>query len=309
MRASPRLVVLTLLSCVLAAPATAQQASAGVDAACAAKCQQVYDRDMRAADAKLSGKDYYVAMGSGDCPAPWKTPNTANACLVTFLDCDGNCGSFECKAKCRAALQPCCYANDIGNRAHDRDVCLAACPKGPTAPTASTAPKRMLTPAELEPRSDTRDVGMSPEDYDNWRRTRALDEVQGKLSEMKGAFAVVSGGQGHLWVVKANGERLRLADDLAGWLRLIERGFKTPNEELAYGSAQDKAYERLRAMGFAADDAVHIAESIALGGGFPAGKAMYFPPNGQWPAEMLRYRVSSEHSSVRGTINGGGDFI
>lgn len=303
MRASPGVFVFVLLSC--AVPAAAQVTPPGVDAACAATCQQQFGP--RTASSR---KFRIEPQGGGDCPTPWNT--TTNACVASFLSCFGKCGLYDdaCKAPCYAPVQACCSANAALNATHYLEVCLAACPKGPAAPTTSMAPRRMTTPPEPElERSATRDVGMSPEDYDNWRRTRALDEVQAKLSEMKGAFAVVSGGQGRIWIVKANGERVKLNDDLAGWLRLAERGAKTPEEQRVALSASESAMARLREMGFAPDDAGHIVDSITLSRGFPAGQAMYFPPNGRWPAEMLKYRTSSEHASIRGTINGGGDFI
>lgn len=274
----------------------------GVDQACAATCDEAFARDTKVVE---STRYWLGRSGGGVCPTPWNT--NVNECTTAFLSCIGKCGLYDeaCSAPCVAPVQACCQANARTNATHSLEVCLAACPKAaPEAPNRMSASPRL--PVERTP---GREVAGPAGADDDWRRTQALDSVQASLREMDGAFAVVSGGQGRLWIVKRNGERLKLADDLAAWLRTVERGWKSPAEKAAVSAASDVAYEKLRALGFAQEDAAHIVDSVALSHGFAAGEVFYFPPNGGWPAQMLKYKASSEHSTIRGTINGGGDFI
>lgn len=282
----------------------------GLDVACVAKCQQTYDEHVTVAASKLSAKRYFVGPSASECPTPWDT--TRSVCAATFYACDGKCGVYDaaCKAPCFSALQPCCQAADIGNAAHAREVCLAACPKSAAPPEPPARPARMTTPPEpTVERSMTREITVPREDFDSWRRSRALDQVQSSLWDMKASFAVVSGGDGRIWIVKSNGERVQLSTELAAALRLCERGYRNQSEERAYEAASVSSLALLRTMGFGPEDAGHIVYSIKMSGSFKPGEVMYFPPDGRWPKEMLQLRASSEHSSIRGTINGGGDFI
>lgn len=90
-------------------------------AACAAKCLRQYDREVAWAKAG--------SWAWSDCPSPWNVPT--NACVTTWMACDGKCGLYEtaCKKPCMQALQPCCRANALFNAAHSRDQCLQQCPK------------------------------------------------------------------------------------------------------------------------------------------------------------------------------------
>ncbi len=65
--------------------------------------------------------------------------------------------------------------------------------------------------------------------------------------------------------------------------------------------------------GFSIDDINTIFLAIQtedINDAFQPGHVLNFPKSGGWPPEIVKkFSASSEHSSIRGTINGGGDFI
>lgn len=321
---------LLLVTCILVAvpfpdEALAQAPPPGSDAACAAKCEQQYDRGMKWADETRSTKGYYMGLASSNCPSPWQSPATANACLVAWSDCDGNCSQPACKTACKATLQTCCYAVDTSNRAHDRDVCQAACAKSapvvqplPPSPSGVGAATSRPAPPAVE------QVMRETVDRDR-QRQQAFAEVERGLRASNGNVAVVSGGDGRLWVVLSGGARVLLPPALAQLLR--------SKDAWAMLGQSSWAEAQLASMGIPADATASILKGAGGGGpsvndyvNFTPGQVIYFLPDtslstcvatepparadmGLESIALGMRRRSSEHGSCRGTINGGGDFI
>lgn len=302
-----------------------------VESACAAKCQQGYDRAMNIAADKVARKVYYAGLMSQDCPAPWQAKTTTNACVAAFFACDGKCGLYDdrCKAPCKLALQTCCNANDTANIAHERDVCLQTCSAAP-APAAGAVPPP--PPPAIDsgtPRLDkmaewttmltatTRMLealgsgieGWDLERLNNVRRSLAFTQVMATLGRDDGRFAMVSGGQGRIWIVMANGRQIPLSGDTAALLRTGMGG----------GSEVELVMKKLTDAGLNLEDAYTIYKNVSVypmanpthrfGEDFKPGDVWYFPTADGWSSEVRGARASSEHASIRGTINGGGDFI
>ncbi len=293
-----------------------------VDSACASKCQQAYDRAMNIAADKVGRRRYYAAPGASDCPAPWQATTTTNACVAAYFACDGKCGTYDdkCKAPCLSALQTCCHANDTANIAHERDVCLQTCSAAP-APAAGAVGKGATTDA----RSDWaalfdstttmlkalgQDAGsLDPARLNEVRRSLAFVQVTAAMAMNNGKFSLVSGGQGRLWLIKRDGTQVQIDPAMARDLRGLPSGL-TGAESLA---RSEKVHLYFQNLGFSYKEAIDIWNGMALastGRPFVPGEFMVFPADGGWPKELKgRLLASSEHASIRGTINGGGDFI
>lgn len=292
------------------------------ESACAAKCQQGYDRAMKVAADKVGRRGYYAAPGASDCPAPRQATTTTNACVAAYFACDGKCGTYDdkCKAPCVSALQTCCHANDTANIAHDRDVCLQTCSAAP-APSAGATVKGATidTTSEWAALLDStttmlRALGQDPGDLDptrlnEVRRSLAFMQVAAAMALNNGKFSLVSGGQGRLWLIKRDGTQIQIDPAMARDLRGLPSGV-TGAESVARG---EKVHLYLQNLGFSYKEAVDIWNGMALastGRPFAPGEFMVFPADGGWPKELKgRFRTSAEHASIRGTINGGGDFI
>lgn len=316
--------VLALIAFVVPRAALAQPPPNpfGVESACAAQCQQNYDQAMKIAADKVARKGYYAAPASADCPAPWQAKTTANACVADYFACDGKCGVYDdrCKAPCVLALQTCCNANATANIAHDRDVCLQGCSAAP-APAAGAAGK--VATADPKPEwavlFDTtttmlkalgQDGGnLDPARLNEVRRSLAFVQVTAAMAMNNGKFSLVSGGQGRLWLIKRDGTQIQLDPAIARDLRGFPAGV-TGDEREARG---EKVLLYLQNLGFSYKEAVDLNNGMALastGRPFAPGEFMVFPADGGWPKELKgRFRTSAEHASIRGTINGGGDFI
>jgi len=84
----------------------------------------------------------------------------------------------------------------------------------------------------------------------------------------------------------------------------------TSDEREARG---EKVLLYLQNLGFSYKEAVDLNNGMALastGRPFAPGEFMVFPADGGWPKQLKgRFIASAEHASIRGTINGGGDFI
>ena len=302
-----------LAMCLVAwvtSPSRAQEGApkVGPDAACAAKCQTEYDRDVRIASALLSKKGYYFAMGSNNCGPDWDTPQN-NRCSQNWNQCAAPCGPYAdaCKAPCSAAFQTCCHATETRNADHRRAVCLAACPAarprlmgcvqpapsegggasgapGPEAPWTTLLKQMNAMMSSLGPGVE----GLNLQQFDNVRRNLVFMQVSTDLKASGRKFAVVSGGSGRLWVVLANGRSFLVDHDVTLDSQLFDVVAKQ--------------------TGLTHDDVLSFRNTLVDAGNkgvSKPGNVFYFPED-----SIRCWQLgSSEHSSVRGTINGGGDFI
>lgn len=298
-----------------------------VDSACAARCRSDYDRAVASAAAKLKERKYYQGLASGNCPTPWNM--TENACSTAFLACDGKCGLYDvaCRRACTDAFQPCCHANEVLNAEHYRERCLGDCPKvaapGPVGVLEKLESPRSKEAAamrvNLAPFGPVREAAWeelqatktaAERTSDNERRQAVFRQAHADLSRMNGKFVVVSGGGGRLWIVRADGTAVKIPANLAGALRA---GLGSDEAAVARTVAGLSA-----GMGLDANDARRLVDTVVqwktnmltdFGEGFAPGQALYFPGGTGWPEQVMRAHGSSEHATIRGSINGGGDFI
>jgi hypothetical protein len=110
------------------------------------------------------------------------------------------------------------------------------------------------------------------------RRQALFDQVGAELARTNGDFAIVAGGGGRLWRVRSDGTAVLL------------QGTRTAAE-------QDLQRGQVLYVGRGGTGSAPVVK-----GTVDAGP----PPPSTWD---LKIAGSSEHASVRGTINGGGDFI
>lgn len=292
-----------------------------VESACAAKCQQGYDRAMNIAADKVPRRGYYAGLMSQDCPAPWQAKTTTNACVAAYFACDGKCGTYDdrCKAPCLSALQTCCNANDTANIAHERDVCLQTCSAAP-APAAGAVPpppppgSDQSKGATIDRRSEWTSllkianamldtVGLDKLDadqFDDMRRTLAFLQVRASMALHGSKYTVVSGGAGRLWLLTADGKQVLLHPAQSDMMR----------GGVWYGTEYQNTLTALTTLaGLSPAEAFDCIRQVRLanqGKGFGAGETLEFLP---WQGFPTDARASSEFASIRGTINGGGDFI
>ncbi len=293
-----------------------------VDSACASKCQRAYDRAMSIAADKVGRRGYYAAPGASDCPAPWQAKTTTNACVAAYFACDGKCGTYDekCKAPCVSALQTCCHTNDTANIAHDRDICLQTCSAAP-APAAGVIGKAATveTKSEWVALFDTtttmlnalgQDAGdLDPTRLNEVRRSLAFLQVTAAMAMNNGKFSLVSGGQGRLWLIKRDGTQVQIDPAMARDLR----GFPPGMTQAERDARSETNHLYFQNLGFSYKESVDIWNGVAhasMGRPFAPGEFIVFPADGGWPKELKgRFIASAEHASIRGTINGGGDFI
>lgn len=316
-------------------PSAAPEEQSGRDPQCVSACTSERDRLVGAADKTLSAQGYFSKFSS-NCTEDTGQPR----CTALRQTCWDACGpkyDNACMARCELPFQNCCHTNAVSWAEKNYNVCVARCPAAAalTAPPvggAVTAPGatgrgaaeakteygRMLTSlnamlAALGNRLD----GMDIDRLNNLRRSLAFMQVTATLAEHNGRFAMVSGGNGRIWIIKPGGEQVLLSAAASAAMRT---GYPD-------GTAEDARYatalKGLLAAGLSEQDAGIVMNNIALyntsalsdrkfyTGGFTPGEVWYFPKDGNWAKEAQPNVVigSSEHSSVRGTINGGGDFI
>lgn len=280
------------------------------DAACAAQCQRVYDADMKSAARKLSEKLFRASGQGDDCDTRWNTKT--NACAATFQACDGPCGTYQadCKRPCLEALQTCCHANVVANAAHGLEQCVAKCPasKAPVTPPSPPPPtpptpkkpidreaawKSMVnnTAAMLQAFGGMQLEGLTPERFDAMRRELAFTQVTADMMAKDATYGVLAGGNGRLWAIRNDGTRFLLAFP------------KPTGDEGADWDALRRAIKQQTGLeNFQVNNLLKVIDS--------ARERKDLAPGTYYMCRAFdNTTASSEHASIRGTINGGGEFI
>jgi len=299
---------------VVPAPTQPAPPQSGPDAACVARCQAEFDRSVVGANALLKSRQY----SNASCPGAWDSG--VYQCSIDWQSCTSKCkGPYDnaCFAPCNATLQTCCHSTALRNAGHAKEVCLQSCP--PATPRlmgcvqpapaaggaaggapASEAPwtallKQMNAMASaLGPRAE----GLDLQQFNNVRRNLAFMQVSAELKAAGRKFAVVSGGSGRLWVVLPGARSVLVDADTALALRGLPPASLTgdPYEALAKQTGLDKG------------DVLSLRNTLVDAdnkGASKPGDVFFFPED-----SIRCWQLgSSEHGSVRGTINGTGDFI
>ena len=116
-------------------------------------------------------------------------------------------------------------------------------------------------------------------------------------------YTVVSGGAGRIWLLTSDGKQVLLNNDQSDMVRGPKTGMWT-------GPGYEKTLQDMTTLtGLTMDEAKDCINQVRLANQkrqFAAGEMLEFPPWQGWPQGAL---ASSEHGSIRGTINGGGYFI
>lgn len=331
-----RLVLLAaILISAVSVPASSAQTADGMtpapqvtpDASCLTRCGAARDRRI----AELKGRNYWSAFDGIQCRPLAAGPN----CLAQRGACRGACGTAACIDGCNQPFQSCCAAADQVRVTQDYDACVVQCPasKAPAEPVKHAPAGDLGKGATIDKKAEFAKMlnyantmlqavspgldGLDLERFNNLRRSLAFMQVTAALAQNGGRYAMVSGGGGRIWILRPDGTQKQLDVKTAAALRRA-----TPSDEDA--DVRDKeAMVGMIAAGLAETEAGQILSNIAVynttvlsddhfhAGGFPPGAVWYFPDGDGWSTEATKNKslASSEHSSVRGTINGGGDFI
>ena len=133
--------------------------------------------------------------------------------------------------------------------------------------------------------------GLTNERFDALRRELAFAQVSADMMARNAEYGVLAGGNGRLWAVASGGRRVLLT-------------FPTPTgDEWADQTALERSVKLQTGLeGF---QVAYLLKTIQ-----DARERKDLAPGTYY---LCRYfdntSASSEHSSIRGTINGGGDFI
>ena len=282
------------------------------DASCVAACAATRDRLVAGAEKIRNEKGFYSSFDS-NCWTP-----TGTNCVAPRNQCLAGCSKNDsaCRAACNDTFQSCCFSGRVAVEQRDYSACVAKCPAGRPAsssgerpaaatstPPPASAPERkralapLLTSLGAPDLSDASLAELSQAAYDALRRELAFAQVSIGLARHGAQHALVSGGGGRLWVVNADGSRHPLDPATAQLLRSPV----TSTSDL--GAWQRKVEAGLAACGVDRTDAIPFISAANTGLGtmaFPAGEVVYF---------RSPLFASVEHFSIKGTINGGGDFI
>jgi hypothetical protein len=287
------------------------------DAACVSRCAASRDQSIAWANKTLGEKGFYSVFSS-NCTEEKGQPK----CATLRQACKDACApkyDNSCMAACEAPFQTCCHANKVAWENSNYNECAAQCPtvKAP-APQAgmnvrADPPKATDAALNLAFKTWGKEMLVAWEAYqatrpaadraaDDARRLEAFNEVRGEMTKKHASFSVVSGGGGRLWILRANGDaRLMDIDDAAYFRRGAELGASGVDAALA------------QRLGLSTDELVQFSSTVQqwsdFGNDFKSGQVLLFRPGESGGRGMPVRKGSSEHSSVRGTINGGGDFI
>lgn len=290
------------------------------DAACVARCATTRDRETAGADAMLRDRRYYSNFDS-NC---WTLTGGPN-CAATRQTCREACApkyDNACTNACETPFQSCCAANDRTRAARDYDACVVKCPATKAPVTSPTTPTGLDVMKDSSKSIDTA-LGVSfagwgkemliaweayqatrpPADRaaDDARRAEAFNEVRADLAKTHAAFAVVSGGGGRLWILRPGGESILVDPNDVGYIRLGMRGSMDDHLALA------------KRLHLSPDEIMQLTGTVetwpSFGSDFKSGQVLTFHPGMSGGRGAPVRKGSSEHTSIRGTINGGGDFI
>ena len=292
----------------------------GHDAACVAQCATARDRAITFADKTLKERGYYSTFSSNCTTAKGQPicPQLRQICREACAPKYDN----TCLAACETPFQNCCYTNEVDWRRTGYSDCVAGCPKA-IVPSVASVPGLEAAGQAMMPWGEARlaawealqnKKSAAERSADDARRAKYFDQVRARLSELQGSFALVAGGGGRLWVVKADGTQLKLSNSLTGMLR---SGIGRNKAQVIAALIDEKS-----GLGFGREDAEKIAGSVEQYSAFSNGKSfgdefmpnapdnvMFYSPGESFPNTFNSMWASSEHSSIRGSINGGGDFI
>jgi hypothetical protein len=294
------------------------------DPACVARCGATRDREIAGAENLLKTRGFY-ALFETNCTEEKGQP----LCTALRQDCREACApkyETKCMAACDAPFQNCCYSNGVAMAKTIYDQCVSQCPmskaaalgggaapaaaasvgKGTTLDKKSEWDKMLKTASTMLEALGPGIDGLDLDRFNDLRRMLAFTQVSARLGEMDGQYAVVSGGNGRLWVILASGKQVEIDESLCESVRGRNEGPDSMAKAMAAGDMLKKA------AGLSNEDIGKIFSAIEVAeiDGFKPGDFLTFPKNGKWPPEIAKkYSASSEHSSIRGSINGGGDFI
>lgn len=285
------------------------------DPACVADLAAARDRSIASAEALMKARGFFSKFSS-NC-----SEYGDRKCTAVRNSCQALCGpkpDDACLAACDATFQNCCYTGAVAFEEWWFGEKVKQCPKVATR----------MTPPAAEPRPATRDAGptepvdkkraladmlqgvnkmvdalgpnidaLDTERFNSVRRTLAFAQVSVGLAQHGAKYALVSGGNGRLWIVGKDGMPHQVDQATAKLLRAPS----VPNADIA--AWQQAVVAGLGACGLDRTDAIPLINAANTGFGslaFPAGDVLYF-------RDPLV--ASTEHFSIKGTINGGGDFI
>lgn len=308
-------------------PPAAMLAAAGLeqvapDASCLTRCGSVRDRRI----AELKGRNYWSAFDGIQCQPLAAGPN----CLAQREACRAACDPKNysaCINACNQPFQSCCAAADQIRVTQDYDACVVKCPASkvpaePIKPPTTGDPGKGATIdkkaefAKMLNYANTMLQAVGPgldgfdlERFNNLRRSLAFMQVTAALAETNGKFAVVSGGGERLWIILPSGKQIPLGEELGKIFRQHSR-----ESGIRRLDADRAAMEQVKSLtGFSDSEIGDLFNAVGMadvGQPFAPGEMLIFPKGGGWPPDLSKkFLASSEHSSVRGTINGGGDFI
>ncbi len=265
---------------------------------CVSGCNSSYTREVQAEQSKLTAKSYYCGYTDTNC---WSR--------------EGVTGSDPCWSMCSVspfnndAFQSCCFQSAQMNAQRSFDQCVAACPEAtPNAPvvptpnqtnpnqtnTTAPIPAGQVKPEPVLSGCLPRACQYSFESWAPWPDCECMAPLN-YWEKVKERYTMkVNSISGTVWI-KKNGKspKILLTSNMkiepGDIIATSEGGAVTIERELPAGGKQIETLSQLQTL-----------QSVA----YCAGK-----PCNLNDIALLGGIASSEHSSIRGTINGGGDFI
>jgi hypothetical protein len=264
----------------------------------------------------LRDREYY-STSTSNC---WSLEGAPN-CAANRQTCEEACAptyTAACRSSCEATFQTCCAGNDRTRAERAYDACVGKCSALPAPASLPPSSALMFSTAEgarlayelapwgqpkLEAWEAYRALRPAAERAtDDVRRKAAFDEVWAHMKQTGAGYAVVSGGGGRLWVLRPDGTAALMSTDIAAYMRRGADG--------EHGPVSDLLGPRL---GLTKEETLKLLLTVRLfnnfGHAFRSGQVLYFHPDKSGADGAPIQIGSTEHATIRGTINGGGDFI
>lgn len=247
---------------------------AAKDQACLSECNSSYTQEVNGEKNLFDAKGYYCGFTDTNCWARSTNPSGQpdpcwSLCYVSPYD--------------NNAFQSCCFESAQINAQKSYDRCVAACPE-----------EQIPLPKPPEPNCQPEQCTYSFQSWAPYPDCECLAPLN-YWNKVKERFTMkVTSITGTVWI-KKNGKspRILLTKEMVvepgDIIATSENGAITVERELPNGGRHVETLSKLQTL-----------ESVA----YCSGKPCDFTD-----VVVLHGFASSEHSSIRGTINGGGDFV
>ena len=317
------------------------------EAACVARCAAVRDRGIAEAN-RLQESNKYSSKFDSNCWALPGAPNCAGARQACWDACAPKYDN-ACMGACNAPFQACCAANAKDIERNHYDACVGQCPKGkePAAPPVTDPPVTKPAGGGAVGGGGTRAVttaeAVMMRAFEVWMQVPRYSDVVNLITAQSGplADAFIIGPDGAIHSNRGatqpmpeflqdrvrTGPPFAVLDDIVFMqvaLAQLTPGLTDAELSILSGrlamlgalapGIRDRSYTTYQAGGTCgAPERLEQIRKIQLSDSLSS--TCVFTPNSSVRETLetvpsdTQWVGSSEHGSVRGTINGTGDFI